>query len=233
VGDGEGYRPPPPFAPPGLRTAPLNAAWSAAPTAAAAATHPVGHRRRALGAVLVAVAAAAVALTLLAVDRTTSPTLRKLSLPRAVAEFRLQRSLSQQEVDALASGGAFAGFGAEELHSAKVGIYTEEGAAEPRLVMVGLSARADPDVRARLATTHSDDLAAGVLVSLGASPAASADPGPLGGAVECGSMGVRGQWASIGVWADRSTVGILELLETRTTSATADLTRQFRAASEH
>jgi hypothetical protein len=46
-------------------------------------------------------------------------------------------------------------------------------------------------------------------------------------------MAANGRSASLGVWADRSTLGILELLETRSADSTAELTRRFRAASEH
>jgi hypothetical protein len=229
VGDVDNYRPPPPFAPPSLRSAPL-AGPAAEPPAPPALPAP---RRRIAGALLAVAGAAAVALTLLIVDRTTSPSFRRLSLPRTVAEFHLQRSLSPAEVDALASGGSFAGFASADLRSAQVGVYGEGPGAEPKLVLVGLSARADPDVRARLASADGADMADDVVASLGAYPAVSVAPGPLGGAVECGFMAADGTSASVGVWADRSTVGILELLETRSVDSTADLTRRFRSASEH
>jgi hypothetical protein len=114
-----------------------------------------------------------------------------------------------------------------------VGVYGEAGSAAPQLIVVGLSARADADVRDRLAGADPTDLADDVVASLGAYPAVPVAPGALGGAVECGSTAVSGQTASVGVWVDRSTLGVLELMETRSVSSTADLTRQFRAASEH
>src|SRR5689334_21952909 len=202
-----------------------------APAAVPRAAAP--RRRRALVAVLAVLGAAAVAGALLAVDRTTGSSLRRLSLPRAVAEFRLQRSLSPEQITALASGGTFAGFDATELRSAQVGVYGQDGRAEPALVLVGLAARSDGDVRSRLASTDSDNLADDMLAGLGAVPAASVDPGPLGGTIESGLMGGFGAAASLGVWADRSTVGVLELLEARSAYATADLTRRFRESSEH
>jgi len=230
VGDVDGYRAPPPFSPPSLRSAPLHPPGVGAapvPRPAAAPTH------RLLAVLLAALGAAAVASALLGVDRMTRPTFRRLSLPVSVAEFRLQHALSPAQVDALASGGSFAGFGAAQLRSAQVGVYGEAGSVEPTLVLVGLSARADADVRARLASADAADVVDDVVASLGAYPATPVDPGRLGGAVECGSMSTNGRSASLGVWADRSTLGILELLETRSPESTADLTRRFRAASEH
>ncbi len=230
MGDVDGYRAPPPFTPPSLRTGPLHLPGVGT---AQVRRPPPAPTRRLLGVVLAAVGAAAVALALLGVDRMTSPSLRRLSLPLSVAEFRLQHALTPAQVDALASGGSFAGFGTAQLKSAQVGVYGEANSVEPKLVLVGLSARADADVRARLASADATDVVDDVVASLGAYPAAPVDPGRLGGAVECGSVSANGASASLGVWADRSTLGILELLETRSANSTADLTRLFRSASEH
>jgi hypothetical protein len=237
VGEVDGYRPPPPFSPPSLRAEPLNGALPTAgpaPVARSGWTGHLTHRspgRRALIVLLAAVGAAAVAVTLLTVDRTTS--LRRLVLPHSVDQFQLQRALSPGEVIALARGGSLAGFGLGELTSARVGVYGDGVSAAPELVLVGLSARANADVRARLADTDPADLALDVVFSLGAFPGRPVDPGPLGGAVRCGATSVNGASASVGVWADRSTLGVLELLQTQSVDRTADLTRRFRAASEH
>jgi hypothetical protein len=205
---------------------------AAAPAAVAAEpTRPTG-RQRLLFLVLALAGAVAVAGALLSVNR-LDPSLRRLTVPGQVADFRLQRELSSAEIDALAAGGSFAGFAGEELRSARIGLYAEGRGSSPTLILVGLSARADPDVRARLAGSDPVDLIADVFASFGSAPTRQVEPGKLGGAVACGSVRVGGAAGSLGVWADHSTVGVVELMEPRGLDSTALLTRRFRGASEH
>src|SRR5690349_9411696 len=106
MSDIDGYRPPPPWAPPSLRADPLGPvpAPPASPTSL-----PRPRARRAFVVLVAAVGAAAVAVALLTVHRTTS--LRRLDLPNSVGNFRLLRALDPGEVLALARGGSLAGFG--------------------------------------------------------------------------------------------------------------------------
>ncbi len=75
-----------------------------------------------------------------------------------------------------------------------------------------------------------------VLAGAGAPAATEVDAGPLGGSLRCGKAHVDGLFASVGVWADSDTLGLVLLFDPSlgpSTEETGAVTRAFRAQAEH
>jgi hypothetical protein len=246
-----GYVAPLPFAPPAFRVAPLNETEilgrSTYPPAETTGWRPVplpnrGRSPRARRRVTVGIAVAVVA-SLVAIGTTLSSgadsrQTRSLSLPDTVDTYSQVTHLDGAQVSSLfaAAGGTFGGIGSDDLRGAVVGIYADVGDSEPNLLFVGFTAADSPRLGARLRAGSPDSLATAVLDG---TPALRVDPGPFGGAMRCANIDLDGELATVGVWTDQDTLGIVLIVAAppatmpSTPAETASVTRDFRAAAEH
>lgn len=255
--DDPGYTPPPAFAPPALRVAPLNesavlGATSYPPGQYAAYEQPAWPtpsqpsweqadrtaRNRSLTVLVsLGVAAALVAVATILLTSATRHDRRSLSLPQSVDEYTKVQELSGIQVQSLfKTGGSFgAQIPLDDLASAVVGLYSEPGHVDPTMLFVGFTAQDSPSIGSQLHTDPADSVTERVLTGAGTTTPTFVDAGPLGGSMRCARIDVDGVDGAVGVWADQDTLGIVLLLEptTPTTGRTSTVTREFRAASEH
>ncbi len=259
-----GYQPPPPFAPPVYRVAPLNetqvygrssyppgadapggdAAGRWSPVTEVARQWPripglperTGTRRR---RVSIAVAGAVVAaLAVIAAVLVTAPAghrPRTLTLPEAVDEYARLSTLNGAQLSPLFDdGGRLAAIPVEDLTAATVAVYGDRSDTANTLIFIGFSASDSPTVGRELRHEAAADVTASLLAGVGStSRPVRVDAGPLGGAMRCGSLDLRGVSASAGVWADRDTLGIVLIVGFSPTEHTSVVTRDFRGRAEH
>jgi hypothetical protein len=261
--DEPGYVPPPAFAPPAQRVAPLNEvavlgrssyppglypqpapAWFPPPPPPPLSEAHLAKRQRHVSVVVsVAVVAALIAIGAVLISGATARDPRSLSLPRSVDEYTQVSTLTGPQVQhVLAGGSAFGSLPSTDLDSAKVGVYSALGEPGPSMVFIGFDADESPTLGSQLHHTAADVVAAQVLVGAGAGAGVQhADAGPLGGALQCATIDLSGQSASVGVWADHDTLGIVLIVDSTLTAHGAarsiahatHVTRDFRAAAEH
>jgi hypothetical protein len=268
--DDSGYVPPPAFAPPAQRVPPLNetevlgrtsypyappayayaqpqppVAWYPAPGWQPPHLDVRARRRRHLSVLTsVAVIAALVAIgaVLLSGSTTTHP--RSLSLPSSVDDYTRVRTLSGQQVNSMfsGSGGTFGVIPPADLAAARVGVYAELSDDDPTMLFIGFTGQDSPSIGAQLRTGPAGLVAEQVLDGAGATTGPQqVDAGPLGGAMRCAIVDIDGDDASVGVWADDDTLGIVLIVGSTitthttapTTAHTSLVTRDFRAAAEH
>jgi hypothetical protein len=191
---------------------------------------PTARQRRAVSVVVsvcVLVALAAIAAVL--VSNATGDRRHTLSLPDSVGAYTRLNTLSGTQVESLFSAGSatFRGVGLDDLGSALV---------------IGFRADDSPTIGPGLHAEPAGDVATQVLDQPGSTIAPqSVDAGPLGGAMRCATVVLDGALASVGVWADHDTLGIVLLDSSSLTAHSAGasnrrtgvVTRQFRAAAEH
>lgn len=258
--DEPGYVPPPAFAPPAQRVAPLNEVAVLGQSSYPPGPYPqpvppwfppappppalVAKRQRRVSLVVsVAVVAALIAIGAVLVSGATARDPRSLSLPRSVDEYTQVSTLSGAQVQHVFAGGsAFGGLPSADLDSAKVGVYSAMGEPGPSMVFIGFDADESPTLGSQLHNTASDVVATQVLVGAGAGAGVQhVDAGPLGGALQCATIDLSGQSASVGVWADHDTLGIVLIVDStltahgaaRSTAHATKVTRDFRTAAEH
>jgi hypothetical protein len=251
------YVPPPAFAPPQLRVAPVNETTvlghstyphpsCAAPPAAV--WQPVARDRSTRRRTVTAVVSACVLVALTAIAAMVAGTAARpshsLRLPALVGGYNRVTTLSGRQVETMFSTGAapFAGIGSDDLTDALVGVYADSHDMEPSVLFVGFTADASPTIGAGLRAGPSGTVAEQVLEGAGATTAPQpVEAGPIGGAMRCATMEIAGSAAAVGVWADHDTLGIVVVDETvvsahraaMSAQRTGALTREFRAAAEH
>lgn len=254
-----GYQPPAPFAPPALRTPPLNEQqvlgrstypgppmfhpgmpeWHP-PTAAqmqpAGAPRP-GSRRRTI-AVLVTVAVALCAvLAALLVGGGPTRTQHTLSLPNSAGGYVKLSTVSGSRITTILGSGTLGAIPSSDLAHAKVGVYGHGPQAAPSLVFIGFSAGDSPSIGRQLRLEQAGQVTQDVLDGAGTTGAsASEDAGPLGGSLRCATVLMDGFEASIGVWADTDTLAMVLLFDPIAAPSlvqTGVVTRRFRAQAEH
>lgn len=247
------YEPPAPFAPPALRTAPLNElhvlgrttypqppmiptavgpgyGWVAVPAGVSRSV-----RRRTVAMV------AAVALALLVVIGAlgignAGPDRHSLSLPETAGDYARISTVSGGHIRSIFGRGAFGAIPASELDKARVGIYSRGSQSSPSALFVGFVATDSPTVGRELQSEGADEVTRQVLDGAGATGTVPVGAGPLGGALRCGTAHVAGLFASVGVWADTDTLGLVLLFDPAigiSMARTGDVTRTFRAQAEH
>jgi hypothetical protein len=268
--DDSGYVPPPAFAPPSQRVPPLNetevlgrTSYPYTPPAYAYGPPqpPVGwnhvpgrqpphldvrarHRRNLSMLTSVAVIAALIAIgaVLLSGSGTTHP--HSLSLPSSVDGYTKVRTLSGPQVNGMfsAGGGTFGVIPPADLAAARVGVYAEFSTDDPTMLFIGFTGQDSPSIGAQLRTGPASLVAEQILNGAGATTGPQqVDAGPLGGAMRCAIVDLDGEDASVGVWADDDTLGIVLIVGSTitthtaapTTAHTSLVTRDFRAAAEH
>ncbi len=260
------YVPPPAFAPPQLRVAPLNetAVLGATSYPNGPYTQPLSYpapaaqpgvawqpprrdasaRRRGLTVVVsacVIVALATIGIALATGAASHQP--HTLHLPQAFDNYTRVTTLQGSQVQSMFTAGAatFAGIGSDDLTDALVAVYADISDTAPSVLFIGFTAKASPTIGAGLRAGPSGSIANQVLTGAGASTGPQAvDAGPLGGALRCATVDLGGDAASVGVWADTDTLGIV-LIDNSALSAqgsapstqrTGMLTRDLRAAAE-
>jgi len=241
---GVDYEPPPAFAAPEQRTAPVDpatlapASWSpgwpvaGAPTATAP---PTPWRLIAAAALLVAVVTVWGLVTLMQAsggNRVTPD--KRISLPGSVAGLQLVRSVSGPTVRALLEQ-QLGSLGPIEdaMDTAQVGIYRVGSDGPTTVVFLGFNAADSTQIDALLGSHDANSVVDQVLSGAGARGATHAEPGPLGGALRCSQASKNGQPYTPCVWADRSTLGLVLQIGLIDTARAADTTVQFRTAAEH
>lgn len=244
------YQPPPPFAAPEQRHAPLDPAaltWQAGATDAAPgwpaaggpqpATPPTPWRLIAAAALLVAAVTVWGLVTLMrASGSSPAAQLKRISLPASVADLQLVRSVSGPTVRALLEQ-QLGPLGPIEdaMDTAQVGIYRVGSDGPTTVVFLGFNAADSTRIDALLGSQDADGVIDQVMSGAGAGAGAAAhfDPGPLGGALRCAQASKNGQPYTPCVWADRSTLGMVLQIGFVDTTRAANTTTQFRAAAEH
>ena len=277
-----GYVPPPPFAPPPLRVAPLNETAvlgrtsyphgpfpSVAPGYAPHGAYPSGGygvppvawypppawaprqfdragRRRRTASILTGMAVITALVAICAVLLSSEPSAnhaRSLTLPNSVDNYTKVRTLSGSQVRSMFTGGSgtFGTLSARDLENARVAVYAALDDSDPTMLFIGFAGHDSPTVGARLRSDPAANVTDEVLSGAGATTApTTVDAGPLGGAMRCAFVDIDGDTASVGVWADHDTLGIVVIIDptasTRagsTTAHTSSVTRDFRASAEH
>jgi hypothetical protein len=243
------YLPPPPFAPPALRVAPLNETqvlgrtsypngpYAPPPTAYQPSAYPppitwhptrtaqrnAGSRRRVTMSFVTAGVAvvALVAIVTVLVGGATDHTARSLSVPDSVDEYTRISTISGSELRGLfGQGGVFGTVPADDLAAAKVAVYGQRDDSQPS----GTQLRHD----------SADQVTSDVLDGAGSTGTPLiVNAGPLGGALKCANLSLDGEQASAGVWADDDTLGIVLIIDSTITQHTSTVTRDLRAKAEH
>ena len=256
---GVDYEPPPAFAAPEQRTEPVDPAtlapesvWPASVTHESVAPAswpggwPVGGAPTAIAPPTPWRLIAAVALLVAAVTVWGLVTLmqasggsrstpdKRISLPTTVAEYQLVRSVSGPTVRALLEQ-QLGSLGPIEdaMDTAQVGIYRVGSDGLTTVVFLGFNAADSTQIDALLGSHDANTVVSQVMSGAGARGAAHAEPGPLGGALQCAQASKNGQPYTPCVWADRSTVGLVLQIGLIGTTRAADTAVQFRAAAEH
>lgn len=115
---------------------------------------------------------------------------------------------------------------------ALIGVYTT-GAADisPLMTYVGLNIASSPmaaTFRSQNPATYAD----AQLLDSGVTNGATFDPGPLGGALRCGTLSAANGGTAVCVWADASTSGVVMAMNQATAKQTASFTLALRNESE-
>jgi hypothetical protein len=237
----DAYEPPPPFAPPGLRGAPLNemyvlgrSTYPVAPMVPVAlppaAWHPgtgwvparAPHRRtveasmrRRTIAIVATVAVALLAVVAALAVSNPGPSQHTLTLPESAGAYVKLSTVTGSRISTIfGNNGTFSSIGTKDLAHAKVGIYGRGSLGTPTLLFVGFSASDSPTIGRQLHTEDASRVTAQVIDGAGASTAPlSVAAGPLGGSLQCSAVHVNGLDAQVGVWADADTLGVVLLFD--------------------
>lgn len=161
---------------------------------------------------------------------------RSLSVPDAAAGYsRISTVTSGQLQSMFGSAGTFGGLSPQDLQHAKVGVYGHASATLPSMVFIGFDADS-PTISRQLHSEDSGQVTSDVLASAGTTlTPVEVDAGPLGGSIKCGTVQLDGVDASVGVWADSDTLGIVLLFDATLSPSrqqTGAVTRSFRSAAE-
>jgi hypothetical protein len=261
------YVPPPAFAPPQLRVAPLNETAVLGHTSYPAGPYapPLGYpapgiapgvtwqrpqqdqsaRRRTVSVVVsVCVIVALATIGIVVSTASVSHRAHTLHLPQAFDTYTRVTTLQGSQVQSMFTAGAatFAGIGTDDLTDALVAVYADISDSSPSVLFIGFTAKASPTIGPGLRAGPPGSIAEQVLGGAGAATGPqSVNAGPLGGAMRCATVDLGGDTASVGVWADADTLGIVLIDNSSLTTSgngpstqlTSTLTRELRAAAEH
>jgi len=194
-------------------------------------------RRRTIAVVAAVVLALAAIVGVLSV-RAAGPNPRSLSLPDTAGPYlRLSTISSSQIGTIIGSHGTFGSISSSDLTKAKIGIYSRGAQSSPRALFVGFDAADSPVIGSQLRSEDAARVTDSVLAGAGASGnAVVVDAGPLGGSLKCSAVRVDGLDATVGVWADSDTLGVVLLFDPTlgpSLPQTGAVTRMFRAQAEH
>ena len=162
---------------------------------------------------------AAVSLALLAVVGALAvghagPSRRSLSLPESAGAYVRLSTLSGDHIRSIfGSSGAFGNIPSVDLAKARIGIYGRSAQGSPSALFIGFAAADSPDIGQQLQAEAAAQVTSDVLAGAGAPAATEVDAGPLGGSLRCGKAHVDGLFASVGVWADSDTLGLVLLFD--------------------
>jgi hypothetical protein len=259
-----GYEPPPAFAPPLLRTAPLNesevlgrtsypdgpyASWFP-PTSPPLKPTPVtalpAARRPRRGTIAVSVILVVALLGVgiaLGLNTGSDHGSRSISLPMTVSSYNRSPDYSQAQLLALLGNGVLGtAITSDDMRNAKAGVYRNTspglptGSVVPAVVFLGFNADESPGVGGRLHRQRPEAVTDEVLLGAGGGAfQITWAAGPLGGSIRCGDVQIYGETATIGVWADYDTLGIVLTIPSVGTAPLdymGRLTRRIRAAAE-
>jgi hypothetical protein len=257
----QGYEPPPAYAPPLLRTAPLNesqvlgrttyphgpyAAWSPPPasltvTVSPPTTQPEARR----GAMILVIASLVVALVgagvALGLTGGSDHASRSISLPATVSSYNRSSDYGSQLVGMLVNGALSKAVSPEDIRNAKAGVYRNTspglptGSVVPAVVFFGFNADESPGIGRRLHNRPPEEITNRVLLDIGGGAfQITWGAGPLGGSIRCGDVDIYGATASVGIWADNDTLGVVTIPAAGTAPLDymGRLTRRMRAAAE-
>ncbi len=265
------YEPPQPFAPPGLRTAPLNeiavlgrTTYSASPMqpvlpvlpmqpmpAAPPAAWTAGQgwvptpprrgdraARRRTVAVVVGVGLALVAIVAALTVGASGPAHRTLSLPDTAGPYVRVSTVSGSHISTIfGTNGTFGSIPNSDLAKAKIAIYSRGVQGAPTALFVGFDATDSPTIGRQLRSESAAQVTEQVLAGAGPTiNSIAVDSGPLGGSLRCSAVHFGGVDATVGVWADSDTLGVVMLFDPDlgpSLAQTGAVTRTFRAQAEH
>lgn len=223
---GHGYPPPPPAGP-----------WSPGQGWAPQQTVDRSARRRTI-AVVVAVGLVLVAVLAVLSVSAAGPSRRSLSLPDTAGPYLRLSSVSGSQISSIiGSHGTFGSIPDSDLAKAKIAIYARGAQSAPRALFIGFDAADSPTVGGQLRSEDAAQVTDSVLAGAGAAGnSVAVDAGPLGGSMKCSAVRVDGLDATVGVWADADTLGVVLLFDPTlgpSLPQTGAVTRMFRAQAEH
>lgn len=253
-----GYEPPAPFAPPSLRNAPLNEVTvlgrTTYPVQPAALPPPAAvwapgrgwlpnrrvdraARRRTVAVVTALTLGLAAVIVALGISA-AAPHQRTLSLPDAAGPYVRLSTLSASHISSIiGNNGTFGSISNSDLAKAKIAIYSRGAQSAPSALFVGFDAADSPTIGAQLRSEDATRVADTVLAGAGVEAnSVAVSAGPLGGALKCSAVRVAGLDATVGVWADSDTLGMLLLFDPTLGPALPQagaVTRTFREQAEH
>lgn len=224
--------PVPVLAPPPAPTGPWQPGYGWVPTPHATDTRA---RRRTVIVVSTLVLALLVVIGALALGN-AGPDGHSISLPETAGAYLRVSTVSGDQIQSIFGGGTFGTVPAADLEKAKIGVYARGSQSSPSAVFIGFTASDSPTIGRQLRSEAADVVTSDVLAGAGAPSTVQYDAGPLGGSLRCGSTRVDGLYATVGVWADADTLGLLLLIDpsvSPSTRQTGAVTRTFRAQAEH
>jgi hypothetical protein len=194
-------------------------------------------RRRTFG-VMTAVVLALIAVIGVLSVRAAGPNVRSLTVPDAAGPYVRLSTISGNQISTIVgSHGTFGSITDADLAKAKIAIYARGAQSSPRALFLGFDAADSPTVGSQLRSQDPAEVADTVLAGAGAdNDAVTVDAGPLGGALKCSTVQIDGLDATVGVWADSDTLGVVLLFDPvlgSSLSQTGAMTRTFRGQAEH
>ncbi len=194
-------------------------------------------RRRTIAVVTAVVLALLAVIGVLAVSA-AGPAQRGLSLPDSAGPYVRLSTVSGSHVSSIfGSTGTFGSISNADLASAKIAIYGRGAQSAPSALFVGFDAADSPTIGSQLRSEDATQVTEAVLAGAGASAnSVPVDAGPFGGSLECSAVHVDGLDATVGVWADSDTLGVVLLFDPTlgpSLPQTGTITRSFRAQAEH
>jgi hypothetical protein len=167
---------------------------------------------------------------------------RSISLPATVSSYNRSIDYSPQLVGLLGSTALGGALSPGDIQNAKAGVYRNTspglptGSVVPAVVFFGFNADDSPGIGRRLHNRAPDAVTNEVLLDIGGGAfQITWAAGPLGGSIRCGDVEIYGESASVGIWADYDTLGIVLTIPSAGTAPLdymGRLTRRMRAAAE-
>jgi hypothetical protein len=166
------------------------------------------------------------------------PSHHTLSLPDSAGDYVMLSAVSGSHISTIfGNTGTFGSIPTSDLTKAKVGVYARGSQNAPSALFVGFSGSDSPTIGQQLRSETASQVTAEVLAGAGAAlTPLTVDAGPLGGSLRCSTVQVDGLAATVGVWADSDTLGVLLLFDPvvrPTLVETGAVTRDFRSQAEH
>ncbi|GAB3966397.1 hypothetical protein GCM10029978_031460 [Actinoallomurus acanthiterrae] len=188
---------------------------------------------RYVGAVILVFTVLATAGAVMRGWKNAGPT-HTITVPDSVGQYdRLTGNVADRVIARMRAAAASNTGESARADQAAIAIYDKNHKPDQRLIFIGFSADADPDMRRELrahsASHEADELFRG---EGHFSNEQDIEPGRFGGVLRCGTGDAGSPFSSMCVWVDGSTAGMLLAMKT-VANDLAGTTFGFRNAAEH